>query len=439
MNPEPSQPVSPSLEKKLPSIKIIGIGSAGAGVIEQLARAGVPGVPLGLIHSDRLALAAFSEVEKFHVDPKTIMATGASVDSKSDAAMPVPGLPDPLRSFYNGTDVLLVVSGMGGALGNALAGQVAASAREAGAFCLAFAVLPFECEGNRRGELASKGLSHVRQSADLVVCWPNQSFLGLINEGTSLLDTYTVPNRFLANCVRQVCRAFGSEMAVGLGYLDLCRSIINCSGENFIAVAEASGSNRAVEVLDQLFAHPSIGSSLLACAGNAAVCIMGGPSLGMTEVNLIMDQLQRRCGSSSLLMGASICEDLGQTLLLAVLFSPTEISSGPSESPEQSGEAPSRQRQENEAIQLLDDAGDRKRNSRFLPPPPALPREKMEQLLKQQSRSGGRARKVQSSFRQTQLPLEILSKGRFDKSEPTIHKGEDLDVPTYIRRGVSLN
>jgi len=37
------------------------------------------------------------------------------------------------------------------------------------------------------------------------------------------------------------------------------------------------------------------------------------------------------------------------------------------------------------------------------------------------------------------FPLEIVSKGRFDKSEPTIHKGEDLDVPTYIRRGVALN
>ena len=40
---------------------------------------------------------------------------------------------------------------------------------------------------------------------------------------------------------------------------------------------------------------------------------------------------------------------------------------------------------------------------------------------------------------QTQLPLTIVSKGRFDKSEPTIHQGEDLDVPTYLRRGVALN
>jgi len=41
-------------------------------------------------------------------------------------------------------------------------------------------------------------------------------------------------------------------------------------------------------------------------------------------------------------------------------------------------------------------------------------------------------------MRQAQLSLAIISKGRFDKSEPTIHKGEDLDIPTYVRRGVGV-
>jgi cell division protein FtsZ len=73
--------------------------------------------------------------------------------------------------------------------------------------------------------------------------------------------------------------------------------------------------------------------------------------------------------------------------------------------------------------------------SRFVPPAPVLPPEKVEQLVAKQTRS----RKNSAKMRQGQLPLEIVSKGRFDKSEPTIYKGEDLDVPTYIRRGVSLN
>ena len=59
--------------------------------------------------------------------------------------------------------------------------------------------------------------------------------------------------------------------------------------------------------------------------------------------------------------------------------------------------------------------------------------------ITEQTPGAARPRKKPSKLRQTQLPLEIVSKGRFDKSEPTIHKGEDLDVPTYIRRGVSLN
>ena len=34
-------------------------------------------------------------------------------------------------------------------------------------------------------------------------------------------------------------------------------------------------------------------------------------------------------------------------------------------------------------------------------------------------------------FQQQQLPLVPISKGRFDKGEPNLHDGEDLDVPTF--------
>jgi cell division protein FtsZ len=51
----------------------------------------------------------------------------------------------------------------------------------------------------------------------------------------------------------------------------------------------------------------------------------------------------------------------------------------------------------------------------------------------------GRAQRKHTKPVQTQLPLSIVSKGRFDKSEPTIHGGEDLDVPTFLRRGVAMN
>jgi cell division protein FtsZ len=48
------------------------------------------------------------------------------------------------------------------------------------------------------------------------------------------------------------------------------------------------------------------------------------------------------------------------------------------------------------------------------------------------------AQKSPSKPKQETLPLEGVSRGRFDKSEPTLYNGEDLDVPTFIRRAVSL-
>src|SRR5262249_4354831 len=77
--------------------------------------------------------------------------------------------------------------------------------------------------------------------------------------------------------------------------------------------------------------------------------------------------------------------------------------------------------------------------SRFVPPPPSLTPQQTEKLLSHQQGGSGRSRKAAARLKQGQLPLEILSKGRFEKSEPTIHRGQDLDVPTYIRRGVALN
>jgi cell division protein FtsZ len=68
-------------------------------------------------------------------------------------------------------------------------------------------------------------------------------------------------------------------------------------------------------------------------------------------------------------------------------------------------------------------------------PAPDLSDEKKQALFRGQNiRNRKRASRLQR-----ELPLEIVFKGRFEKSEPTIRHGEDLDVPTYIRRGVPLN
>jgi len=423
-------------------VKVFGVGSAGVNILDQLACEGVMTESLIAVHSDAIALSASSAHEKVRIEDKAGRVLKEINDESRVSGTSTEDVLAHLKSLCTGADVIFIIAGLGGALGTDLSALLAAAAREAGAFVLAFVVLPFECEGSVRAKFAETGLKRLKESADLVVCWPNQKTLALIDEATSLIDTFKASNRLLGYCVRAAWRALASETAMGLGFLDLCGSIRQHSAECMFGIAEASGPNRATEALERVLAHPMLenpGRFQQSLA--VAVCVLGGNSLAMAEVNRIMGELHRRCEAAPVIMGAAITPELGESLLITLMVALPEapIEAIAEIEDESATELIHRGDGEDPGAQFLDRAADMRRNSRFVPPAPALPPEKMAQLLKQQSRAASRTQKVRSKLRQTQLPLEIVSKGRFDKSEPTIHKGEDLDVPTYIRRGVALN
>ena len=50
----------------------------------------------------------------------------------------------------------------------------------------------------------------------------------------------------------------------------------------------------------------------------------------------------------------------------------------------------------------------------------------------------GPAEKSVTPAKQEVLQFEPVTRGRFEKSEPTIIEGEDLDVPTYLRKNIKV-
>jgi cell division protein FtsZ len=151
-----------------------------------------------------------------------------------------------------------------------------------------------------------------------------------------------------------------------------------------------------------------------------------------------MEQINRHCEQAHVILGAAIDKDLGERLMVTVVAARHGTGA---ERGAWSGEPASSTTTAAAGLEsrLVSPAISSRPASRFVAPPPALTPGKKEQLLTQQSGGGFRQRRNAARMRQGQLSLEIISKGRFEKSEPTIHHGQDLDVPTYIRRGVALN
>ena len=349
-------------------------------------------------------------------------------------------LPD-LKEFFEGADAVFIVAGLGGVAGTVFSPVLARLAKEAGALALAVAVMPFEFEGSRCAR-ARDGLEELKAAADGVICLPNQKILKLTDENTSVLDTFKLANGLLIDGLRGIWRLLAHRGLIEIHFADVCALLRDQHGESVFAVAEASGPSRAREAMEKLLAHPMLnGGQTLAESETVIVSLVGGHDMTMADVNRVMEQINRQCEQAEVIMGAAIDEKFKDRLavtLIATQKNPEDkIETEPeTESAQIAANVRTRISSAELSDHLLGETTVRPR-SRIVAPPPETTPEKIEQLVSADTKAG--RRKTGPKLKQTQLPLEIISKGRFEKSQPTIYKGEDLDLPTYLRRGVPLN
>jgi cell division protein FtsZ len=424
--------IAPPVTSKPPvSIKVFGLGKGGIAVTDLLIAGGMPPTAVVALDLDDAVLAGSQAAVKVQVATPLLRGLGSGGDpdrAKAAAEEQV----DKLKALCQEVEVVFLVAGLGGGTATGIGPILARTARESGALVLGFVTIPFDCEGSRRRRLAQAGIEELREAADGVICLPNQKAVGLIDENTSLLETFRLTNEMLADGVRGVWRLLMHKGLIEIHLSDLCALLRDQHMESAFAVAESAGATRSRDVLEKLLAHPLLDNGrVLEESHTVLASLMGGPDLTMAEVNRVMEAINQRCPGSQLIMGAALDESFRERLAVTLIASiPSAQERGrPAHS---SGETERLDRQ------LLGPTTTRPQ-SRFVLPAPTLSPEKMAQLLAHQSGSAARARRGMPKLRQGQLPLEIVTKGRFDKSEPTIHKGEDLDVPTYIRRGVALN
>jgi cell division protein FtsZ len=395
-------------------LKVIGVGGAGCNAVAHLARAPLDSVTYALLNTDAAALSRISVENKIILGFKTMRGLGAGGDpdrgrvaAEEDA--------DQIRALCQGADLVFLIAGLGGGTGTGAGPVVARIAKEAGALALGMVVLPFDCEGSRRQRQAQFGLQEIKKAADGVICLPNQKLLQFTDEKTSLPEAFAIGNEWVAQGVRGIWRMLFQPGLINVDFADLCGVLRDKHAEGSLATAEAGGENRARDLIAQLLAHPLVENGQgLAESSAVLVSLAGPPDLSISEVTRITEQISRHCEQAHVIMGASIDQSFDNRLSVTLVSS----RSVPSEKPAATPRAEEPEFQESSSRPA----------SRFVAPAP-------ETLI----HSAARGRKAGNRMRQAQLPLEIISKGRFEKSEPTLHQGQDLDVPTYIRRGIALN
>ncbi|MDZ4200474.1 MAG: hypothetical protein U1E27_14460 [Kiritimatiellia bacterium] len=386
-------------------VKVVGVGSAGCNILGILTDEWTecPDALAVDTHAERLKVVGGAQTTLLGETVTGGMSTGGDpVLGRRAAESSISAL----RNEFCDVDLVLMVTGLGGGTGGGAGPAVARAAREAGALTLAFCTLPFFFAGSMRRRAAEEGLLDMRQSADAVIVFPNQRLLEWIGTDCGIEISFHKVGEVVASSLRALWKLLSEKGALDLDFADLKQMVTASGGTLALAQADAIGEDRAQRVLQGLNDSPMLEhGSVLSSARAILAGILGGPDLTLVDLQTIISGITGLARpDADVHLGVMVDpESIGRvhiTLLTAEQVERPELT---------------------KADGPLEDSSAVPETTRIRTP---------------------RKTPAKAGTKQVELPLDGLDgekAGRFRKEDPTIIDGQNLDEPTFIRRGIRLS
>jgi cell division protein FtsZ len=401
-----------------PILRLIGIGNAGVNIADRIAmRSSLP-LETVAINSDLHSLKASVASKKYSLGPLTTHGLGAGGDPERgfDAAKESEA---DLQRAVEGADTVFLCAGLGGGTGGPASVLLAEMAHKNGSLVIAVVTTPFQFEGRRRTRQAQESLRELGQFADAILHFENDRMCELTAPRAEATETFAACDDLLFQSVAALTRLMTSCGPLPIAFPDLLNVLHVSSGSCLFGCGEAAGANRAHEALEQALRSPLLDRGrLLHDAEKILVHLAGPASLTFVEVAAIMQEISKATAATAILYtGISTSAEESAPLIVTLVGH-----CGASPKTESQPRIP--------ALEPAPVQGTPPFISCEGAPAPAAPIvPKNEAPLPEPPQIKAVVQKV----KQEDLPLEPIARGRFEKIEPTIVEGEDLDIPTFLR------
>jgi len=394
---------------------IVGVGNAGVTVIDLLVME-EPGLKgLLAVNNDSESLAATVVRDRLNVPPGDPADGFLAVDEEFGKAIA-------------GASSVVLCGGLGGETASFLLPALAIHAKSNGVTVAACVGMPFAFEGKHRTELAETALGKLHAVCDAVAVIGNERLSGGTPSTAAVGEAFALADRTLLSCTRALHGMLSTSGPVRITRIDL-KSVLGVPGAKILfGSGTASGSNRLHEALEAALASPLLiqqgkttpGSALLGV--KTVLLLLQGPAdFSFAEVQTAVSGIERIAGDRcQIKTGVLATLAVGSPLTLSIMAS--------------SGEGTQIAKTEESSCSVLPQS---------VEGTPAIDRapEQISQPVRKTTKPSTAAARQPAPSKQTQgtLDLDTYQRGRFDKSEPTIVAGEDLDVPTFLRKGIKLS
>lgn len=361
-------------------ILLLGVGGAGAAMVRGVLRSYGPGIRAMAIDTDAQS-GAVGDILFLLLGGNRLAGrgTGGQPASARAAFQDTPSL---LDSALEGVRTVVIVTALGGGTGGGATGEILKHLHTLGIATMVFATLPFAFEGARRSHLARASIGSIEQHADVSVFLPLDELVA--GAGTdNMRDALSRSVDTMSLGVTLLWRVLEKP-----GYImfdpERLRNILSGCGRAQFATATAQGPDRAGAVLAALSENPFLKRDAdSAHVRTLLVGVLAGDDLRLSEVGAVASGLSAAFGQGATLELGTVNDEetfSGRLTVVVLVFneSATAMRKTPADAPRRAA---------------------------------------MRQ-------NGGRA------FARTD---------RFRHSDATMWNDEDLDIPTFIRRQLTLD
>ena len=415
------------------AIKLVGVGGAGSNAVDRLKMENLERLQLAVINTDHQALSSSPVQDKILIGMGVTRGLGAGGDPDLGREAAEADR-EKIAAVVKECDLVFLVTGMGGGTGSGAAPVVAEIAAESGALVIAFVTMPFSFEGGRRLKQAEEGLRALRQVCDAVIPLPNDVLLQESDESDGLLASFARADEWIGRGVKSIWSMLFKTGLINLDFATLRQAFQQRGGKTLFGLGAGAGEHAMADAIASLKLCPLLHTPEFSRkADRLLVNILGGADLTLPKVNELMTAITEQFGRDShVLMGAVIDEDMAGRVEVCIIG--TSDMGGRSAPPRRTVTTGNRGKPVSTALAP---------RSEMAVAPTETPVSKSSPAIESVSVT---ARSTEPKIVHLAKPAqdefgfgEVESRGNFEKTDRNLFDGQDLDVPTYLRKGIKIS
>ncbi|MGI6495855.1 MAG: hypothetical protein ACOX5G_07170 [Kiritimatiellia bacterium] len=307
------------------SLLLAGVGGAGCRIAAAARRSFGAGLRAVGFDSDALEARAIEDLRCAVLGASRLDGRGTGGD-RVNGRLAVQDDAERVREALSGARTAVVVCGLGGGFSNGGTPEVLRIAREAGVATLCFATLPFAFEGAERRAEANRAAAILEEHADALCLLPLDDLFESApgGAGLPLPEAIRRATDILSSALVLFWRLLFTPGFVRFDADDLLTILRQGGGRFRFAVSQADNSpDRARNAVKALVQSPLLGGAKALGNAQALVLgILGGEDLRLRELSTVTDAVTAACQPGCPLRMGTVLDDRfdGSIQLVALAF-----------------------------------------------------------------------------------------------------------------------